>query len=187
LTDPRRSTGPAVSDTVDTLILDLVEWIGPNPRPYAEVLEAAVEVWNDHVPGRRPARRAIARDRHADQRRESERAEARERAPLVNLSVARARLARQPMTPALGQHGHPPRRMDIPGWTSCWRERNAPARCCSDRIELEAVAGSSGSGSGAPAVRALGAQSWSPAVADIIGARRAWTVAMISSVSMPCK
>jgi hypothetical protein len=31
------------------------------------------------------------------------------------------------------------------------------------------------------------AQSWSPAVADIIGARRAWTVAMISSVSRPCR
>jgi trans-aconitate 2-methyltransferase len=32
--------GLPVSDTVDTLILDLLEWIGPNPRPYAEVLEA---------------------------------------------------------------------------------------------------------------------------------------------------
>jgi hypothetical protein len=30
-------------------------------------------------------------------------------------------------------------------------------------------------------------QIWSPALADIIGARRAWTVAMISSVSMPCR
>jgi hypothetical protein len=30
-------------------------------------------------------------------------------------------------------------------------------------------------------------QSCSPAVADIIGARRAWTVAMISSASMPCR
>jgi hypothetical protein len=29
-----------MTDTVDTLILDLLEWIGPNPRPYAEVLEA---------------------------------------------------------------------------------------------------------------------------------------------------
>jgi len=27
-------------DTVDPLILDLLEWIGPNPRPYAETLEA---------------------------------------------------------------------------------------------------------------------------------------------------
>lgn len=30
-------------------------------------------------------------------------------------------------------------------------------------------------------------QSRRPAVADIIGARRVWTAAMISSVSMPCR
>jgi hypothetical protein len=29
-----------MSDTVDTLVLDLLEWIGPHPRPYAEVPEA---------------------------------------------------------------------------------------------------------------------------------------------------
>jgi hypothetical protein len=40
MTGGRQSTGPAVSDTVDTLILDLLEWIGPDPRPYADVLEA---------------------------------------------------------------------------------------------------------------------------------------------------
>ncbi len=27
-------------DPVDALILDLLEWIGPVPRPYAEVIEA---------------------------------------------------------------------------------------------------------------------------------------------------
>lgn len=27
-------------DAVDALILDLLEWIGPNPRPYAEVIDA---------------------------------------------------------------------------------------------------------------------------------------------------
>ncbi len=27
-------------DTVDNLILDLLEWIGPSPRAYADVLEA---------------------------------------------------------------------------------------------------------------------------------------------------
>jgi hypothetical protein len=59
---------PPVSDTVDALILDLLEWIGPNPRPYADVLEAwrtscpRLPVWeaaNDrgfiarhHAPGR---------------------------------------------------------------------------------------------------------------------------------------
>jgi D-3-phosphoglycerate dehydrogenase len=29
-----------VSNSVDTLILDLLEWIGPRPRPYSEVIEA---------------------------------------------------------------------------------------------------------------------------------------------------
>jgi D-3-phosphoglycerate dehydrogenase / 2-oxoglutarate reductase len=29
-----------MADTVDTLILDLLEWMGPNPRAYADVLEA---------------------------------------------------------------------------------------------------------------------------------------------------
>ncbi len=38
---------------VDALILDLLEWIGPRPRPYAEVLEAwrtscpRLPVWED--------------------------------------------------------------------------------------------------------------------------------------------
>ena len=56
-----------VSDTVETLILDLLEWMGPEPRPYAEVLEAwqtscpRLPVWEDandrgfitrqHLPG----------------------------------------------------------------------------------------------------------------------------------------
>jgi D-3-phosphoglycerate dehydrogenase len=29
-----------VTDTVDSLVLDLLEWIGPAPRPYDEVLDA---------------------------------------------------------------------------------------------------------------------------------------------------
>jgi hypothetical protein len=29
-----------MSDPVESLILDLLEWIGPHARPYAEVLEA---------------------------------------------------------------------------------------------------------------------------------------------------
>lgn len=29
-----------MSDPVDDLVLDLLEWIGPAPRPYAEVIEA---------------------------------------------------------------------------------------------------------------------------------------------------
>jgi hypothetical protein len=55
-------------DTVEALILDLLEWIGPNPRRYAEVLDAwktscpRLPVWEDandrgflarhHSPGR---------------------------------------------------------------------------------------------------------------------------------------
>jgi hypothetical protein len=31
---------PDMSDTVDALILTLLEWIGPKPRPYTEVMEA---------------------------------------------------------------------------------------------------------------------------------------------------
>jgi trans-aconitate 2-methyltransferase len=51
----RQSAGPIESHTVDTLVLDLLEWIGPNPRPYAEVLEAwrtscpRLPVWEDAV------------------------------------------------------------------------------------------------------------------------------------------
>jgi len=29
-----------MADTVDNLILDLLEWLGTGPRPYAEVLDA---------------------------------------------------------------------------------------------------------------------------------------------------
>ena len=29
-----------MSDPVEALIVDLLEWIGPRPRPYAEVIEA---------------------------------------------------------------------------------------------------------------------------------------------------
>ncbi len=29
-----------MSHTVDVLVLDLLDWIGPNPRPYPEVLDA---------------------------------------------------------------------------------------------------------------------------------------------------
>jgi hypothetical protein len=35
-----KATDAAPLDTVNTLVLDLLEWIGPNPRPYTEVLEA---------------------------------------------------------------------------------------------------------------------------------------------------
>lgn len=47
------SNGLPRSETVEQLILDLLEWIGPNPRPYAEVIEAwrtscpRLPVWED--------------------------------------------------------------------------------------------------------------------------------------------
>ena len=55
---PWRAIGRALtlgrmSDTVDSLILDLLEWIGPGERPYAETLEAwrtscpRLPVWED--------------------------------------------------------------------------------------------------------------------------------------------
>jgi hypothetical protein len=33
-------TATAASDTVESLVLDLLEWVGPSPRPYAETLDA---------------------------------------------------------------------------------------------------------------------------------------------------
>jgi len=42
-----------MSDPVEALLLDLLEWIGPEPRPYAEVLDAwrtscpHLPVWED--------------------------------------------------------------------------------------------------------------------------------------------
>jgi hypothetical protein len=65
---PPRRKGGLMPDPVDALILDLLEWLGPHPRPYAEVLEVwrtscpRLPVWEDandrglivrhHVPGR---------------------------------------------------------------------------------------------------------------------------------------
>ncbi len=42
-----------MSDTVDNLILDLLAWLGPGPRPYDEVMDAwrtscpRLTVWED--------------------------------------------------------------------------------------------------------------------------------------------
>jgi hypothetical protein len=47
------STLVSVAETVDALILDLLEWMGPEPRPYEEVIEAwrtscpRLTVWED--------------------------------------------------------------------------------------------------------------------------------------------
>ena len=56
-----------MSETVDALILDLLEWMGPNPRPYAEVLEAwrtscpHLPVWEDANERTRRARLGVRR------------------------------------------------------------------------------------------------------------------------------
>jgi hypothetical protein len=48
--DPKPSTERSV---VDSLILDLLEWLGPGPRPYRETMEAwrtscpRLPVWED--------------------------------------------------------------------------------------------------------------------------------------------
>jgi hypothetical protein len=50
---PATSHGGSMSDTVESLILDLLEWIGPDSRPYPEVLDAwrtscpRLPVWED--------------------------------------------------------------------------------------------------------------------------------------------
>jgi hypothetical protein len=64
----RKATEATPLDAVEALVLDLLEWLGPEPRPYAEVLEAwrtscpRLPVWEDatdrgfiarsHAPGR---------------------------------------------------------------------------------------------------------------------------------------
>jgi hypothetical protein len=68
-----------VSDTVETLILDLLEWTGPNPRPYAELLEA----WRTSCP-RLPAWE------DANERGFIARHHARGRGTLVSVSAAGA-------------------------------------------------------------------------------------------------
>ena len=50
-----QSAGSVESDTVETLVLDLLEWIGPDLRPHVEVLEAwrtscpRLPVWEDAI------------------------------------------------------------------------------------------------------------------------------------------
>lgn len=53
-------------DSVDSLILDLLDWMGPTPRPYAEVIEAwrtscpRLPVWEDANDRGFIARRRVA-------------------------------------------------------------------------------------------------------------------------------
>ena len=77
------STRPGVSDTVDALILDLLEWIGADSRPYAEVLEA----WRTSCPRLPVWEEANARGFIA-------RSHAPARGGLVSVSAAGAELLR---------------------------------------------------------------------------------------------
>ena len=53
MTNPRRPSDPPLFDTVEALVLDLLGWVGPNPRPYCDVIEAwrtscpRLPVWED--------------------------------------------------------------------------------------------------------------------------------------------
>jgi hypothetical protein len=55
-----------VPDSVDSLILDLLDWMGPTPRPYAEVIDAwrtscpRLPVWEDANERGFIARRRVA-------------------------------------------------------------------------------------------------------------------------------
>ncbi len=55
-----------MSDSVDALVLDLLEWIGATPRPYAEVIEA----WRTSCPRLPVWEEANARGFVAQQHRE---------------------------------------------------------------------------------------------------------------------
>ena len=80
-----------------------------------------------------------------------------------------------------------------PGRTLAWDEGRARTEGAA-RVLVTLASCSKGGGleraAGAvvlPLTRLRVAQSCRPTLADIIGARREWTVAMISSVSMPCR
>lgn len=84
-----------MSGAIDTLILDLLEWIGPSPRPYAETLDAwrtscpRLPVWEDATD-----RGLVVRHRTPG------------RGTLVSVSAAGTELLRT--------HRHPPRRPPTP-------------------------------------------------------------------------
>ncbi len=42
----KAATGPGPGEIIDPLILDLLEWLAPTPRPYEEVME----VWRTSCP-----------------------------------------------------------------------------------------------------------------------------------------
>ncbi|HET7526599.1 MAG TPA: 3-phosphoglycerate dehydrogenase [Burkholderiaceae bacterium] len=82
-----------MTDPVDALIIDLLEWVGPRPRPYAEVLDA----WRTSCPRLPVWEEANARG-YLEHRHDEG------RAAMVLLSAAgRAHLARQRQAAARAQ------------------------------------------------------------------------------------
>jgi hypothetical protein len=93
----RETTGSRVSGAVDPLILDLLEWIGPDGRPYAETIDAwrtscpRLTIWEDAT-----AQRLIVRHRPAG------------RGTLVSVTGAGSELLRRHRQPASGDR--------VPAW-----------------------------------------------------------------------
>jgi hypothetical protein len=85
----RQTNGSRVSSPVDPLILDLLEWIGPDGRPYTETIDAwrtscpRLTVWEDAT-----AQGLIARQRP------------RGRATLISITAAGSELLHRHRQPA---------------------------------------------------------------------------------------
>jgi hypothetical protein len=53
--DASSDTSAAVDERLEALVLDLIEWVAPEPRPYAEVMDAwrtscpRLAVWEEAV------------------------------------------------------------------------------------------------------------------------------------------
>src|ERR1700683_467869 len=85
-----------MSDTIESLILDLLEWIGPDSRPYVEVMEA----WRTSCP-----RLPVWED--ANDRGFIERQHEPGRGELISVSPAGARHLRRPRPRAAARHDRP--------------------------------------------------------------------------------
>jgi hypothetical protein len=108
-------------------------------------------------------------------------------------AAAPDRLKRQPATTAAlslsgrtRQSAPEPRRLPPRDEREAWPTLSREPSYARSGVSAVAPASDGGTATAAPPLPRVG-QSCSPAVADIIGARRACTVAMISSVSMPCR
>jgi hypothetical protein len=61
-----RGSDRVPTNTTATLILDFLEWLGPEPRPYSEVMEAwrtscpRLSIWEDAIEGGLVIRRRAA-------------------------------------------------------------------------------------------------------------------------------